>query len=463
MSPKTRRILLIVLGVILVGALVAWTVVRSRTKQTGTPVEIGLVERATVEERVSASGRIFPVTEVTISSDVSGEIVELAIAEGDSVRENQLLARIDPEAVASRVNQTSASVDAARASAANAIAAIEQARANRKQLEAALTVAQQALSRSQGLNAEGLLSDQELEQAQNAVDVAQANLEANTAAIRSAEESANSAQFQVKSQQAALDEVRTNLSRTSIYAPMTGIVSLLSVEEGERVVGTIQMTGTEMARIADLSQMEVRVEVSENDIPRVTLGDSVDIEVDAYLDRTFAGTVTEIASSADNLQSATGAAALTTDQVTNFTVTIGIDPASYADLITPQRPYPFRPGMSAAVEILTEVVEDALVVPVAAVTARQREGDDDRRATSRDLEELVWLVTAADTVARRPVTTGVQSREVIAITEGLEEGDRVVVGPYSAISRRLNGGDEVYESEEGKDGDQGDEEDIFDD
>ena len=451
MSPKTRRLLFILLGVALVGALVAWAVIKSRSKPDGTPVEIGVAERSPIEERVSASGRIFPVTEVAISSDVSGEIFELAVAEGDSIREGDLIARIDPEAVASRVSQTRAGVDAARAQAATSRAAIEQARATRKQLEATLAVARQALERAGPLNAEGLLSDAELEQAQNAVDVAQANLDANVAAIRSAEESANAADFQVKSQQAALSEVQTNLARTSVYAPMTGIVSLLSVEQGERVVGTIQMTGTEMARIADLSQMEVRVEVSENDIPRVTLADSVEIEVDAYLDRTFAGTVTEIASSADNLQSATGAAALTTDQVTNFTVAIGIDPASYADLVTPERPYPFRPGMSAAVEIVTEVVDDALVVPVAAVTAREVDGERGgaRGASDRDLEEVVWVVTPADTVERRRVRTGVQSREVIAVTEGLEAGDRIVVGPYSAISRQLDGGDEVYEDEGG--------------
>ena len=245
---------------------------------------------------------------------------------------------------------------------------------------------------------------------------------------------------------------------------MNGIVSQLNVEEGERVVGTIQMTGTELARIADLSRMEVRVEVSENDIPRVNLGDPVEIKVDAFLDRVFTGRVTEISSSANNLTNAAGVQVLTTDQVTNFAVTIEIEPSSYKDLVTASRPYPFRPGMSASVDIMTEVVENAVAAPIASVTAREKEnlrkkasaktvsndGEEEELIDLNDLEEVVWVVTAADTVERRVVKTGIQDRENIQITQGLKVGERIVTGPYSAVARRLDQGDKVYQQEEKK-------------
>ena len=460
MTKKTKRNLLIGIGVLAVAALVAITVANNRNKKQGVGVEFGEAERRTIEERVTASGRIFPVTEVSISSDVSGEVVELPIAEGDSVRAGQLLARIDPDAIQSRVAQGRAAVDGAQATAAQSRAAIEQARAQVAQLEAQLINQRAVLERTRQLVGEGLASQADLDAAEAAVRTTEANVDAGEASVRAAQEQARASDFNVKSARASLSELSTNLRRTRITAPMTGVVSALLVEEGERVVGTIQMSGTEIARIADLSRMEVQVEVSENDIPRVTLGDPVDIEVDAYLDRTFKGRVAEISNSANNL--ATGAAALqslTSDQVTNFVVTIEINPASYADLVTERRPFPFRPGMSAAVEILTEVVEDAVAVPIAAVTAR--EVDEEKQPgvdAAAELEEIVWVVPAgADTVGRRAVKTGVQDRDYIQVVSGVDPGERIVVGPYAQVSRKLESGDQVYEDEDDDDEEDADE------
>ncbi len=452
MKKSSKRTLWILLAILLVGALVAWTVVKNKNKKAGLAVEYGEVVTRDIEERVSASGRIFPVVEVAISSDVSGEVVELKVAEGDSVRAGELLARVDADAYESQVARGRASLDASRANVANAEASVEQARATRKQQEAQLLLAKSALQRAEKLKSEGLISDAELEEASNTVRVLEANLEATDATIRAAQQSTRAAEFNVKSQAATLSELSTNLRRTNIISPMTGIVSQLNVEQGERVVGTMQMAGTEMARIADLSQMEVQVEVSENDIPRVTLGDAVDIEVDAYLDRIFKGKVTEISNSANNLSSAAGITSLTSDQVTNFVVKILINPASYQDLVTPTRPFPFRPGMSAAVDILTESAEDVVAVPIAAVTAREKDEDDDRasRNADDDLLTVVWEVLN-DTVAMREVKTGIQDRDYIQILSGLAPGATIVVGPYGAVSRKLDSGDTVHEQEEDDD------------
>ena len=459
MTAKTKRNLWIVLGVLVLGALMAWTYMQSQNKEKGLAVEFGEAERRTIEERVSASGRIFPVTEVAISSDVSGEVVELRIAEGDSVRQGALLARVDADAYESQVASGRATVNAAQARVSTAKASIDQNIANKKQLEAQLITMQQALKRAQSLAGDGLVSAADIEQTTAEVGALEAQLEAADANIRSARETVKATEFEAESAQARLNELRTNLRRTSITAPMTGVVSLLNVEEGERVVGTMQMAGTELLRIADLSRMEVQVEVSENDIPRVALDDVVEIEVDAYLDRKFAGRVTEISNSASGVAGA--AQVLTSDQVTNFVVTISIDPASYADLVTASRPYPFRPGMSAAVEILTESVSDALAVPIAAVTAREPiKAKDDRNASDDDLVEVVWVVAdGADTVTRREVRTGVQDRAFIQVLEGVTAGERVVVGPYSAVSRKLDSGDEVHEQKSDSKDDKDDDDD----
>lgn len=454
MTASTKRNLWIAAGVLLVCGLLAWTFAKNSNKKEGTPVEYGTVALATIEERVSASGRMFPVTDVGIASDVSGEVVELFAKEGDSVRAGQLLARIDADAFESQVARGQANVNQARAAVSSARAAIAQAKGEKVRLEAQLATNELALRRAEQLAKEGLLSQAELETAQVAVATSKASIQANAANITAAEETARGNGFNVASVEASLREIQTSLRRTNIIAPMSGILSQLNVEEGERVVGTMQMAGTELARVADLSQMEVRVEVSENDIPRVSLGDAVEIEVDAYLDRKFDGSISEISSSANNLTSATGVQTLNTDQVTNFTVTILIDPSSYQDLVTPGRPYPFRPGMSASVEILTKSVADAVSVPIASVTARELDEDGAARAgvagaqASDELVEVVWVVKDDGTVERRQVKTGVQNRKLIQVTSGLEVGERIVVGPYAQVARKLKDGSKVHEKED---------------
>ena len=259
----------------------------------------------------------------------------------------------------------------------------------------------------------------------------------------------------MKSAQASLKELKTNLNRTSIKSPTNGIISSLSVEQGERVVGTIQMTGTEMMRIANLSSMEVQVDVSENDILRVNQNDLVDIEVDAYLDKIFKGRVTEIANSASNISSA--AASLNTDQVTNFIVKIRIDPSSYSSIPGERQKYPFRPGMSASVDIYTNEVENVICVPIQSVTVREKDEDEDedevegsaKKKKDEDaiIEEVVF-VKSTDTVRMVTVTTGIQDDEYIQIISGVDIDEEVVTGPYSAVSKKLKDGKNVRIKEE---------------
>lgn len=447
---KRSNLLFIVLGVVLVG-LIGVAVWKARTKPKGEKVYTEKAEKRTIKEEVAASGKVFPQTEVKISSDVSGEIVELSVEEGDSVKVGDLLAKIDPDAYQSQVERGVAGVNSAKAQLANARSQIENFKAQKESTEAQLINAREIHKRNEELRKDGVISEADFESSLSNVRALEANLRSAEANIKAAEESAEAAKFQVNSAEASLKELRTALGRTTIYAPMNGIVSKLNVEEGERVVGTIQMAGTEMMRIANLNAMEVRVEVSENDIPRVAYGDLVEIEVDAYLDRIFLGRVTQIA----NSSTTTGTtAALTTDQVTNFEVRINIDPSSYDDLISPQNPYPFRPGMSASVEINTETKDGVLSIPIQAVTTRERKEEKGKDATAKqvnlkkeeasldDLLEVVFVVVA-DTIDMREVKTGIQDDTYIEILNGLQEGDEIVIGPYTAISRKLEGGDTV--------------------
>lgn len=449
-SKRNNTLIFVLLAAIV--ALVAFLIWRNQNKPKGEKVAVEKAEKRTIIEKVSASGKVFPQTEVKISSDVSGEIVELLIEEGDSVISGQLLARIDPDAYQSQVERGVAGVNTAKAQMANARSQIEQFKAQQKQIEAQLVNAREIHERNVKLKKEGVIAEADFQQSLSNLRALEANLAAAEANIKAAEESARAAKFQVESSEATLKELRTSLRRTDIFAPMSGIISQLNVEEGERVVGTIQMAGTEMMRIANLNAMEVRVEVSENDIPRVTFGDEVEIEVDAYLDRVFKGKVTQIAHSSTT----TGAtASLTSDQVTNFEVRINIDPDSYEDLITPQKPYPFRPGMSASVDIKTEKAAGALSVAIQAVTTREKdsekknakarqvaERENDEEGLEKDLIEVVFVVSA-DTVRMAEVKTGIQDDTYIQVLSGVEEGDEVIVAPYAAIARKLEQGDEV--------------------
>lgn len=430
--------------VLIVLALIAAALIKSKQKPKGETVETTEVELKTIRETVSASGKVFPETEVKISSDVSGEVVELLIEEGDSVRAGQVLARIDPDAFQSAVDRGVASVNTSKSEMARSKASVENLNAQLEQIKVQLENARKIHSRNEQLKKDGVISELDFEASLTNVQQLEANLRASEASKRSAEQSVKSAEFNIKSAEASLNELRTNLSRTTIKSPTDGIVSLLNIEQGERVVGTIQMTGTELMRIANFESMEVQVEVSENDILRVSLGDTAEIEVDAYIEDKFLGVVTEIASSAANTATS-GQIALTSDQVTNFVVKIRIIQESYADLVERGIKIPFRPGMSAAVDINTNTEFDVISIPIQAVTTREKDPKKGKKLDRSELEddeliEVVFLYTEADTAKMVEVATGIQDNEFIQITEGLQEGDLVVSGPYSAISRKLKDG-----------------------
>lgn len=449
MAKKKRNNLLIWGMAALIIFLIAALMFKNKNREEGTKVTAEAAENRLIRETVTASGKVFPVTEVKVSSDVSGEIVELFVEEGDSVVANQVLAKVDPDALQSQVERGAAAVNTAKANLANSRSQIDNLKAQKEQIEAQLLQAREVFKRNEKLKNEGVISQQDYETAETNLKALEANLRSSTASIRAAEQSAKAAEFGVKSSEASLKELNTSLRRSTIVAPESGVISLLNIEKGERVVGTGMMSGTEVLRIADLNAMEVQVEVSENDIPRVTIGDQVEIEIDAYLDRTFKGKVVQIANSANNT---TGIVALTSEQVTNFVVTINIDSDSYKDLITEQKPYPFRPGMSASVEIYTEEVNDALSIPIQCVTTREKselEGNKKKKGAAKakqvsddDIVEIVFVVSA-DTVRYVPVKTGIQDDDFILIKSGLSEGDMVVTGPYGQISKKLEQGDQV--------------------
>ena len=478
-SPKRKKTLLYVLLGLLALLLVV-AAIKARQKPKGEIVTAEKVQRRTIRETVSASGKIFPETEVKISSDVSGEIVELYVKEGDSVTVGQVLAKIKPDEYQSAVEQGEAALNTARAqrqisasSAQGSTAQIDQFKADVQRAKAQLEVARNTHKRNEQLYKDGVISTSEFETSQSNLRTAESAMIGAESALKSSESSLSGAkenirvsEFGINSASARLKELRTSLQKTVITAPVSGIVSALNVEKGERVVGTLQMAGTEMMRIANLSSMEVQVDVSENDILKVSVNDDADIEVDAYLGRKFKGKVTEIANSASNLSGA--AVSLNTDQVTNFVVKIRVNPASYAELVKKGAEYPFRPGMSAAVDIYTHSADSTLSVPIIAVTAKEDENKvkqdkekqkDTKTATAKEvskkdydvIKEIVFVVTG-DTVAIREVKTGIQDNDNIQILSGLEEGETVVTGPYSAIARKLKSGSRIT-VEEKKDGD----------
>ncbi len=442
-KKKRRWWLWLLIGVILIGG--AFSMYKSNSQDEGIEITIDKVKRKNILETVSASGRIFPEKEVKISSDVSGEIVELYVAEGDSITKGQLLAKIDPDAYVSAVERGKASVNSAKAQISISRSQEESSKAQKEQLIAQLSNAKNIYERNKNLHKDGVISDVEFEQSKSNLESLEANIRAAEASIRSAQQSTEGAQFNAQSAEASLSELRTNLSRTTIKAPASGIISSLSVEQGERVVGTMQMTGTELMRISNLNSMEVQVDVSENDIVKVELGDSVSINVDAYIDRDFKGTITEIANSASNLIGGLGAGSLSTDQVTNFPVKIRILSESYQNLITPTKPYPFRPGMSASVDIYTENSPNTICVPIQSVTTRAKEDEEGER--SNEYDEVVFVMEG-DTARAIIVESGIQDDEYIQISSGLEEGVEIISGPYNAVSKELETGENVRIKEE---------------
>ena len=462
MAKKGKNTILIILGVLLL-ALLVFAAYKSRSKPKGIEVTTEEVTKRTIREQVSASGKVFPETEVKISSDISGEIVELFVEEGDTVKAGQLLGRIDADTYQSQVQRSQATVSNARAQVANSEAGVARAEAILKQSEAQRDqITAQAINtraihtRNRGLFDEGIISAADFESSTSTLDGIEANLKSaeatiasNRANLEAARQSVNAAEFNVKSAQATLGEVNTSLRRTNIVAPMDGIISRLDVEQGERVVGTLQMAGTEMMRVADLSTIEVQVDVSENDVLRVNVGDPAEIEVDAYLDEKFTGYVTEIANSATN----STAASLTTDQVTNFVVKIRINPESYREMMLKSSRFPFRPGMSASVDINTNTEKDVLTIPIQAVTTRdlnqvgkKKRKKGKKKQKKEDVEENikeVVFVMEADTARMIQVKAGIQDDKYIQILEGLSEGMEIIEGPYSVVSKKLEQGEEI--------------------
>ena len=432
-------------GLIITVALLALAGI-GRSLSGGEKDEKVVVEKAfkrTIVETVNASGKVYPEVEVKISPDISGEITELNVEEGDSVRKGQVLARIyadiyalQRDEAASRVNQTSASV--------------ENSKAAQDALRATLRQAQLTYDRNKKLFDEKVISRAEFEQTETALRSAQANLNA-------AEQSIRGLQASVQGTQVSLSRANKDLSRTTLVAPMDGVVSSLKVKKGERVAGNSFNVGTEMMTVADMAVLEVRVDVGENDIVKISIGDSADVEVDAYNNRKFKGVVTKIASSTKG-----GVALATSNDVTNYEVRIRLDKSSYEDLA--KLPFPFRPGMNATADIRTKVVQNVLAVPITAVNARVKGSDmsvaDKKKeeseskggeesmasadaATGDELEEVVFVLQKDGTVKKAVVRSGVQDINYIEILSGLKEGDEVVTAPYSAISKTLKDGSKV--------------------
>jgi HlyD family secretion protein len=416
-------------------------------KDEGLKVATEKVERRTIIETVSASGKVYPEIEVKVSPDISGEIVELNVQEGDSVRRGTVLAKIYADIYTTQRDQASAIVTQEQAR-------VENAKAQLPGLKAALEFAQRTYDRQKQLVDEKVISRAEFEQAQNSLQTAQANYNAAVETIRGG-------QAGVASAQASLQRADKDLSRTSVLSPMDGVVSLLSVKKGERVVGNSMMAGTEMMRIADMSKIEVRVDVGENDIPKVSLGDSALVEVDAYNNRKFRGVVTQIASSSVTAGAQQTQITTSTD-VTNYKVYIRLIPESYKDLVDPSKPkkFPFRPGMSASADIQTKTKPNVIAVPINAVTTREKGTDNvvtkgadqtstaglqenEKAGLSSDLDEVVFVLQKDGTVKKVKVKTDIQDINYIEVTEGITEGAEVISAPYNVISKTLKDGMKV--------------------
>lgn len=407
-------------------ALVAILIVLTKTgalgnKDKGAEVEIAKVDEMTIVETVSATGKIQPEIEVKISSEVSGEIILLPVKEGQVVKKGDLLVKINPDLYTSGYNRTLAGLSGTKAGLSQADASFKEAKAN--------------YDRNKTLFEKGIISKSEWDKVVSLYEGAQA--------------SKQSAYYNVKSASATVNEAKDNLGRTTIYAPADGTISMLNVELGERVLGTQQMTGTEILRVANLNNMEVEVDVNENDIVKISVGDSANVEVDAYLKKKFKGLVTSISNSAS--------ATLTADQVTNFKVKVRILKESYQDLTDgkPASYSPFRPGMTATVDIITKRKQKVLGVPISSVVVKadttpvkKFEVDDPNSEENKvkpksDKKFECVFVKSGDKAKIRIIKTGIQDDTNIEITEGLKKGDVVITGPYTTVTKDLNSGDKV--------------------
>lgn len=422
MKKKTLVIIVaLVVAVILllvVGKKSGWFGKTGNFKQ----VEITAINEIDITETVSATGKIQPEVEVKLSSEVSGEIIELPIQEGQAVEKGDLLVKINPDLYQSSLQRSQASYQNIQASLAQSKASLKQAKAN--------------YDRNKTLFDKGVISKSEWDAIVSEYEMAQASRE--------------SAYYNVQSAAATVNEAKDNLGRTTIYAPMSGTISKLDAELGERVVGTQQMAGTEILRVANLAEMEVEVEVNENDIVKIAVGDSAIVEVDAYLGKEFKGIVTEISNSA--------ADDLTADQVTNFDVKVKILKQSYAGLVEgkPEDFSPFRPGMTATVDIITSRKKNIIGVPISAIVIKNDttsvkknlNGDDKEQTPSAkktitdETFECVF-VKNGDEVRLQVVKTGIQDDTNIEISKGLKVGDEVITGPYNTVTKNLKAGDKI--------------------
>jgi len=404
---KKSILWIIISAVVLIVILII--VGRSRSGK-GVPVTVENPIVKNITEIIPANGKIQPVTEVKISPDVSGEIITLNVEEGDQVQAGQVLLQIKQDQYISARDRMKA--------------ALNQAKAQLAQQEAQYAQVKLSYQRNLSLHEQGAISE--------------AEFEASSSEYAIAEEQLNAARFHVESSQAGLAEAEESLTKTTILSPMNGIVSKLDVERGERVVGTSQMAGTEMLRIANFREMEVLVDVNENDIVRIRQQDTALVEVDAYPGRQFTGVVTQIANSAKNIGSAL-------EQVTNFEVKVFILPESYSDLVKEGFSTPFRPGMSASVSIQTETRRNVVAIPIQCITTRTELLPDSIRIQlgPNELVEQVFVLRSDNTVEAVTVKSRLQDHMHIEITEGLTIEDQVITGPYSAISRTLNNGDKV--------------------
>ncbi len=416
-----------------------------------TIVQIAEVKKVDITETVSASGKVQPETEVKISPDVSGEVVELNVKEGDSIVAGTLLCRIRPDNYQSLLDRAIASLNSSRANLA-------QVKAMRMQSESRFVQAKANFERQKKLHADKVISDADFETAKTNFEVAKEDMESTKANVEAAE-------YSVRSGEATVKDARETLRKTSIFAPMSGIVSKLAIEKGERVVGTAQMTGTEMMRVANLSSMEVLIDVNENDITRIQLGDTALIDVDAYSSqgKKFTGIVTSIANTAKTQ--------LTSETVTEFEVKVRILPSSYKELIKEKKEkYPFRPGMTASVDIISDRRKGVVSVPLSAVTIRQDQDEkkddknnegpkvtDEKQAKKKtETRQVVFVLENNNKVKKTVVKTGVSDFDNIQILDGLKEGQKVVSGPFLTVSKKLKDGmqvePETKESKKGKKG-----------
>ena len=413
----TKKKLIIGLSIVLITIILV--VIGKNRKRGVIEVTVGNIEQRTIISSVSANGKIRPETEVKISADVSGEITELFVAEGDTVFEGQLLLKINPDLYITAKDRAQASLSGSQSNFKTTEAQVTQAVTRLKEQES-------IYQRNQDLFNEKVLSEAEWDAAQTLYEVAKSE-------VTAAKQRLAAAKYSIDNAQASLNEANKALERTRIFAPSDGVISALNNEKGERVVGTAQMAGTEIMTIANFNHMEVIVDVNENDILNVKKGDTALVEVDAYSNRTFKAIVTDIAKSANQSNTV-----MNSDQVTNFEVKVRILKSSYSDLLT-QTNAPFLPGMSANVEIQTAVKKKVYSLPIEAVGTRM---SSDSLNNEDQLDEVIFSIED-DKAVKHIITTGIQDSRYIEILSGIDGLEKVIIGPYDAISKTLKAGSKV--------------------